>query len=65
MITQIGQTAGVIWQILDEEGPVSLTALKKQVKAPEVMVYMALGWLAREDKLQFTPQGRSYSVRLR
>ena len=47
----IGETAGSIWQGLETKGPLSLSALKKQVKAPPDLVLMAVGWLAREEKL--------------
>jgi len=65
LINQIGETAGHIWHTLDEEGPLSIAALKKQIEAPDAVFYMALGWLAREDKLHIESEGRGYRVQLR
>ena len=65
LINQVGEVAGNIWHTLDEEGPLSITALKKQIEAPDAVFYMALGWLAREDKLNIEPEGRSYRVQLK
>ena len=65
IIHKVGETAGRIWHMLDEEGQQRLTALKKQVKVPDAILYMALGWLAREDKVEIEPEGRSFRVRLR
>lgn len=64
-LQQIGETAGRVWQALEEQGELRLPLLKKQVQAPDSLLYMALGWLAREDKLELTPEGRSLRVRLR
>ncbi|MCL6565979.1 MAG: winged helix-turn-helix domain-containing protein [Acidobacteriia bacterium] len=65
VIQQIGETAGRIWHTLDEEGELRVSTLKRQVDVPEPIVYMALGWLAREDKLEVKPQGRTFVVRLK
>ncbi|MBN1852771.1 MAG: winged helix-turn-helix domain-containing protein [Pirellulales bacterium] len=62
---QIGKTAGIIWLKLEEEGGLSLAALKKEVQAPSDLVLAAIGWLAREDKLEFVSSGRSVTVSLR
>jgi hypothetical protein len=54
----VGETAGLVWTTLSAKGPMSLAALKKQVKAPADSVLMAIGWLAREDKLALQQKGR-------
>jgi winged helix-turn-helix protein DUF2582 len=54
----IGETAGLVWNTLTAKGPMTLPALKKQIKAPADQVLMAIGWLAREDKLALQPKGR-------
>ncbi len=46
--------------------PVALIAkLKKSVPGQEEVLLMALGWLAREDQLDFTQRGRSVRIALR
>lgn len=61
---QIGETAGQIWRTLSKGGPLRLAALKKQVDATDFILHLALGWLAREGKIEFTPEGRSYRLKL-
>ncbi len=62
---QIGQAAGEVWRVLTENDGQSLAALKKSIDAPADLVVAALGWLAREDKLEFVTSGRSLKVSLR
>jgi hypothetical protein len=61
----IGQVAGDVWQLLDQEGGQSLPAIKKAIDAPDDVVLAAIGWLAREDKLFFSKSGRSLTISLR
>ena len=64
-VEQIGETAGVVWQILDRDGSVSLARLVKAVGAPRDVVMQAVGWLAREDKIVIEETGRGRIVSLR
>ena len=61
----IGATAGQVWSALADNGGQSLAALKKAIGAPDDQVLLALGWLAREDKLAFETNGRTITVSLR
>ena len=63
--TQIGETAGEVWKLLSENGPMSLAKLVKAVDEPRDTVMQAIGWLAREDKLIFEDEGRSRIIALR
>ena len=58
MIPKIGQTAGMVWKFLEDKGEANLTQLKKGVKADPNLVLQAIGWLAREDKLQIQKKER-------
>ena len=64
-VSQIGDTAGVVWHMLDEHGPLSLGKLAKKVKAPRDIVMQSVGWLAREGKvdIQKTKRGRIVFLR--
>jgi hypothetical protein len=64
-VLTIGETAGHIWRILHDEGELRLSTLQKRIDASATLLHLALGWLAREDKIAITPDGRSYRVRLR
>lgn len=61
----IGHAAGAVWGALHSEGPLTLAALKKASGASGDATLMAVGWLAREGKLDFTVSGRSVKVSLR
>lgn len=50
---KIGTDAGKIWQFLNEKGNVKIIDLKKATKMDIKDIYLALGWLAREDKILF------------
>lgn len=60
----IGETAGTIWETLSREGPLSFAALMEKVNAPQSIFFMAIGWLSREEKLQFEQANGDYLIRL-
>jgi len=64
-VEQIGCVAGEVWRVLEREGPLSMAKLVKAVGEPRDTVMQAIGWLAREDKLQIEEEGRSRIVSLR
>ncbi len=51
VLEQIGDTAGVIWHYLNENGACSMTQVAKDIDAPRDVIMQAVGWLAREGKL--------------
>ncbi len=55
---QAGEAAGTIYQHLALKGPKTFAELTHEVKAKEGLTFMALGWLAREDKIVFQEDGR-------
>ena len=54
MFHTIGETAAEIWELLDKEEPLSVSAIVAKMKQPQTTVYMGIGWLAREDQVAFT-----------
>lgn len=66
MQEEIGMAAGAIWQTLNGLGELSLTKLKKQVKAKDPTFDWAVGWLAREGKVVITRKKKgSFRIRLK
>jgi len=61
---QIGETAGVVWQTLSQQGPLTFAALMEEVNAPQSLFFMAIGWLSREHKLRIEPADGDYVVDL-
>ncbi len=49
---KIGENAGLIWNAL-QGGALTTDALKKATKLKVADLNLALGWLAREDKVYF------------
>ena len=64
-VKSIGETAGLVWQFLRSNGESSLSALEKGVKAPRSTVSMAVGWLAREGKIEMKDEKRAVRISLR
>jgi len=64
--TTIGHAAGVIWKVLSEEKEDGSTLAKiqklKGVNQSDALA--ALGWLAREGKIEFEQEGRTTKIRL-
>jgi hypothetical protein len=65
MILSIGQTAGKVWSFLEEKGEANLTQIKKGVKVDPNLILQAIGWLAREDKLQIEKKERFITYTLK
>ncbi|MBB4037304.1 hypothetical protein GGR21_003221 [Dysgonomonas hofstadii] len=49
----IGINAGVIWQLLSNEGALSIRQIGELTGYNDKNICMALGWLSREDKIRF------------
>ena len=64
-IAQVGETAGMVWKALVDRGALSMAKLVKAVGEPRDAVMLALGWLAREDKILIEDDGRTRTVSLR
>lgn len=48
----IGSWAGLVWQALAEADVLGLKQLKKITKLKDKEVFAAIGWLAREGKVE-------------
>ncbi len=62
---EVGETAGKVWRALSSEGPLTMTELKKKVDGQGDLVSLAIGWLAREDKIEIRPEKRTLRVQLK
>jgi len=62
---QIGETAGEVWKVLSDKGPLSTARLVKEIDVPRDIVMQALGWLAREAKISIEDGSRARVVSLR
>ena len=62
---QIIESAGQIYHYLNAKGEVSINKMKKDLSLTENFAEMGLGWLSREDKLEYTQKAKSVTVKLR
>jgi hypothetical protein len=53
MKTKIGEMAGRVWKTLGEKDEVAVSRLPQILKEKGEIVYQALGWLAKEGKVDF------------
>ena len=62
----IGQAAGQIWHLLaNTSEPINITDIPKRTKLTAQIAYQGLGWLAREEKIEYNQKGRSIWVSLK
>ncbi len=60
-----GVDAGIVWEALNEDGPSIIGDIVKATGLRRELVYGALGWLAREDKISVERRGRAMVFSLR
>ena len=66
MTEKIGNIAGAIWTALNENGAMNTKDLKKAAKVKtDKDLYLAMGWLLREDKLEVSEEGKDINVVLK
>ena len=64
MKDKIIEMAGKTWRFLGQNGETSVSDLPKVLKEKEPVVFQALGWLAREDKINYSTKNRRTFVYL-
>ena len=64
MKEKVIQTAGKIWWYLGEKGQTQIAALPKSLNEDSTIVFQALGWLAREDKITYSENNKKSMVSL-
>lgn len=61
---KIGENAGKIWNSLNKSGEMTISQVKKKATLNDTEANMALGWLAREDKVAIAKKGNSTKISL-
>ena len=62
MINEIGESAGRVWQYLNEHAAATPREINKALKLDESLLYMAVGWLAREGQVVFSGEGKGTKI---
>jgi hypothetical protein len=56
LTAEIGGNAGKLWKILEEEGEKNISYLSQCIQLETKDTFSAIGWLARENKIQLSKQ---------
>ena len=64
MKDRIIEVAGKIWRVLGARGEINITDLAKLLREKDEVVFQALGWLAREDKINYRADSRKTLISL-
>ncbi len=64
-VHQIGEAAGAVWKSLNKHGPLSVAKLAEATNVNRDLFMQALGWLAREDKIEINESKRGRIVSLK
>ena len=65
MSDTIGNAAGKIWEYLDKNGATSVSKVTKETELNKNEAQRAIGWLAKEDKLNIEMEGRTELLSLK
>jgi len=66
MIETVGTLAGAVWTALNENGALASKDLKKiaGLKSDKEL-YLAMGWLLREDKINVVEESKTITLSLK
>jgi len=65
MQNKIGSIAGEVYRFIENNGETSVSKVAKDLDETRSSVYMGIGWLAKEEKLEFDSEGRGTSIDLK
>jgi predicted RNA-binding protein (virulence factor B family) len=65
MSVNIGEAAGKLWTFLHENGVSSPSKIEKETGLSKNDLQRAIGWLAKEDKIEIETSGRSETLSLK
>lgn len=65
-ISEIGLNAGKIWNYLSKKNDyVDVIELKFELNITNTSLFLAIGWLAREEKILILQEGNKLKIKLR
>ena len=65
MLENIGSVAGAVWHYLEKNSEATVTKLTREIGENERTILMAIGWLAREGKLDFEKRKQGTYITLK
>ena len=48
MMNEVCKAPGQVWEYLSGKGECSVSKIKKETKMPDSLIYIGLGWLAKD-----------------
>lgn len=64
-IKDVGDNAGAIWHLLLEQGMLSIKQIEEYTGYKEKVIILSLGWLARENKINFVEKNDNIHIELK
>ena len=64
MKDKIIEAAGKTWKTLGENGEIAIPEITKMIKEKEEIALQAIGWLAREDKINYATKNNKTFISL-
>ena len=61
---EVGETAGKVWDLLNRDGPQTLAQTRKKLGVASEVLNFAIGWLAREDKVDVSREKKDIRIQL-
>ncbi|MBL0350552.1 MAG: winged helix-turn-helix domain-containing protein [Elusimicrobia bacterium] len=59
---EIGQAGGLVLEYLTRQGESSALQIRSDLRLTQTLLYLALGWLSREGKIDIVARDRTYWV---
>jgi hypothetical protein len=60
---EIGHAAGEVWSYLTPQGECSVLKIRSDLKYSQTLLFLSLGWLSREGKIDLVYRDRTYWAR--
>ncbi len=61
--SEVGKLAGTIWRLLENKGSMGLTELRASIVTAPYLIEFALGWLAREGRVEIFEENAEVKIR--
>ncbi len=65
MMNEVCKAPGQVWEYLSGKGECSVSKIKKETKMPDSLIYIGLGWLAKEEKVVLRRDGGTIRAALK
>jgi hypothetical protein len=62
---KVGKNSGEIWKVLNEKGALTAKLLEETTGLKKDEMFLALGWLIKEEKVATKKEGRSEVIYLK